>query len=1435
MNTGRILILLLLMLMLVTIPAQIHSAPQEYERKLGAQIPRLMGTTIIKALDSGELEERGISSNSDSTKENIRVKSERNSPKSSESNIKKSLLSITGITEYEERGPITILNDTAFTLPANDFPGNGTYDDPYLISGYNITDSSGILIHIENTSKTFKIENCYLNGDGSYFQCIFLSNVTDGTIVNNIICNTGASDFTPAITLKVSHNNTFLNNIIFDCEGGMYLGNSLENTIINNTIRDNKNLAGFIEYGIFLDGSSKTIIMNNTIRDLTGRSGDPPVPAVGILHMNSDNNLICGNSIYNLLGDFASGIMAGVSCSNNNYTTNTIYNCTTYSIYLQDNSNNNIVFNNTLFDTSTAIALYDNSRFNNIYNNRIYNVAQSAISFTESHNNSVSSNVINDSNYALDLFDSYNNTFRYNLISNSSYGLYIYSLFGAEDNIIEWNNFINNTIHAYDSGSNNVYSHNYWDDHTSPDADTDGLVDTPYYIDQPLPDSLVDSYPRAYPYMNHAPVYIDDNTDFETLRFPGDGTQGNPYMINNFYFMDSSSTLIHIENTTAYFRISNNVFNGLGSNFNCIKLVNVTYGTIEYNIICDIQSGIYLQESSSNTLSTNTIHDISFSAIDLDNSHNNIIVSNNISDCAADAIWLIESDTNTITGNRINNCSYSFNEAIYLENSCDNNIISGNTISNCRDNGIYLYESCNNNTLSDNMIYSSSSYGIYLSSSHNNTLTNHTIYDCDIGIYLDSSRNNTLSGNTIHHCGTNIYLESSHNNTLSGNTVYDNVHETSITLESSSNNTVSGDTIYNCGASGLYLSSSSNYNTLSGNTIHDGYTGIYLSSSSNYNTLSSNTIHDCETGIRLSSSSNNTLTGNTIHDIVSSPFTGIHLLDSHNNTLAGNTIFNVTDTRGITLSTSHNNTLVSNTIFNITNGEGIFLSSSLDNIVFSNTIYNVTNGEGISLWSSHNNTLFDNTIHDCEDGGIYVWSSYFNNFTGNIIFDSPTSVGIALAVAHNNTLSGNSIYNCSYGTTLAQSSNNSISNNNIFNNSVYAFAISVGADPAENNTFQWNNFVNNGGASQAYDDGSENIVSYNYWNDWISPDTEPNGIVDDPYNLNGSANNNDTFPLTTPVLPTILIQSPKAQDYGSDSITVMLSGSPTIRQYSYYIHGIDSQNQTWTASVDRILPDGGPYTLHAYGSDITGNTVYDLVTFTIDAYLPMVVITSPDNTTYTHTNVPLIYTVLYGAATLYLDGMPNTTVVPNGSFVSDFPDVLTIPDGSYNITIISVDQAGNIAKDTVLFTIDTTPPTVDITSPANTTYSHTNVPLTYTVSDGLVTIYLNGMFNTTAVPSGSVVSDFPGAPAIPDGSYNITIISVDQAGNIAKDTVLFTIDTTPPPTTIPTTTTEETTPATSATSITTTSEAAPGSFPGVFTILLFLATLVVVIRRHKKT
>ena len=80
--------------------------------------------------------------------------------------------------------------------------------------------------------------------------------------------------------------------------------------------------------------------------------------------------------------------------------------------------------------------------------------------------------------------------------------------------------------------------------------------------------------------------------------------------------------------------------------------------------------------------------------------------------------------------------------------------------------------------------------------------------------------------------------------------------------------------------------------------------------------------------------------------------------------------------------------------------------------------------------------------------------------------------------------------------------------NNIHHGIVFGYS-------SDDNEITWNDFVENNpvGHSQAYNDGSNNIFSFNYWDEWNSPDANTDGIVDFPYSIDGDLNASDPYPL----------------------------------------------------------------------------------------------------------------------------------------------------------------------------------------------------------------------------------------------------------------------------------------------------------------------------------
>jgi len=113
-----------------------------------------------------------------------------------------------------------------------------------------------------------------------------------------------------------------------------------------------------------------------------------------------------------------------------------------------------------------------------------------------------------------------------------------------------------------------------------------------------------------------------------------------------------------------------------------------------------------------------------------------------------------------------------------------------------------------------------------------------------------------------------------------------------------------------------------------------------------------------------------------------------------------------------------------------------------------------------------------------------------------------------------------------------------IEGNEILDNTGYGLSINGGSQ-----NMIWNNtFYHNNGAGDVYDPShvqahesgtignSSNFWNStdrgNYWSDWTGPDViPPFGIVDLPYNISGSVNAKDYYPLTTPQTPIPEFQS----------------------------------------------------------------------------------------------------------------------------------------------------------------------------------------------------------------------------------------------------------------------------------------------------------------------
>jgi len=169
---------------------------------------------------------------------------------------------------------------------------------------------------------------------------------------------------------------------------------------------------------------------------------------------------------------------------------------------------NSIVANNTLNNSGMGINWHGEGNIisgNNITN---CNYTGGAIAVGGSNNTIIGNYIAGTNGTAINLGTSSDNTIVGNQIEDNKVGIStttIYSQGGAQDNMIYYNNFINNTQNVYNevilagpvavSIWDNGAVGNYWSDYNGTDADGDGIGDTPYVIDA----SNQDRYPLMTP------------------------------------------------------------------------------------------------------------------------------------------------------------------------------------------------------------------------------------------------------------------------------------------------------------------------------------------------------------------------------------------------------------------------------------------------------------------------------------------------------------------------------------------------------------------------------------------------------------------------------------------------------------------------------------------------------------------------------------------------------------------------------------------------------------------------------------------------------------------------------------------------------------------------------------------------------------------------
>jgi hypothetical protein len=180
------------------------------------------------------------------------------------------------------------------------------------------------------------------------------------------------------------------------------------------------------------------------------------------------------------------------------------------------------------------------------------------------------------------------------------------------------------------------------------------------------------------------------------------------------------------------------------------------------------------------------------------------------------------------------------------------------------------------------------------------------------------------------------------------------------------------------------------------------------------------------------------------------------------------------------------------------------------------------------------------------------------------------------------------------------------------------------------------------------------------------------------------------------------------------------------------------------------------------------------VPLTFEVYEPVNPETDPISRSYWVTRVSYIIDDNQSVDIMRHDwGGGYYTPIQNTSYLYDVPDgqhKIQLTGEGYYAGVIGV-HGYNFSSTSVYFTVDTSVPKITIQSVQNETYYATEMPLTFTVNEqvSLLNYSIDGAANVTT--SGNTT-----LPKLAYGSHKLTLYVSDVAGNLAYETVYFTIE-----------------------------------------------------------
>lgn len=634
------------------------------------------------------------------------------------------------------------------------------------------------------------------------------------------------------------------------------------------------------------------------------------------------------------------------------------------------------------------------------------------------------------------------------------------------------------------------------------------------------------------------PIYIDDsdpNYNWSKTAEENDWCvwDGSYYYLENIMInnLGSLNNSIEIRNSNVDFLIKNCYFyntstGGDDDEANGIYLYNVNNGRINNNNCSECKTGIRIENSDYNRISSNFMSYNYYQGVMIKSSSYNRLYNNTVS-YNREGISLYSSNYNELEENIIiKNTLYTDDSGIFLGNSGHNNITE-NIISHQKYRAIWMRGSSLNNISRNSIFTNGLGIQVELSSSSNiitgNYIYNHTgseywadPFEGD-GIYCRSGDNNVIENNEIHdNSGSGINLQNVGGFNLTNNNLWLNNLEDILLKETSNfklaSNTMIAGVFMDISYSDLSGVDIDTTNTVDGKPIYFYFDQDNLDSGDftnagqiylyycDYTTLSNLDFVNVTTGITLNHCNNNTI---SFIDASYNSRWGVRFYQCFNNDLSRINVFN--STSGIELENCYANDFNDNSAsynigngFTLTNcstnditgnfasynrGNGLVASEVNNSYIYNNTA-NYNSGTGIAIDSVNNSIITENLAHNNLGGGFAIIVSkdclvYENEAEKNTLLGIGLSEGLDTDF-YNNTAKetvGNGFF-----VALCESVD-------VYNN--YAFKNSVGMLISEctDCNIKENTLNSNGGTNEGiglfldrceFIDVFKNSINYNY-------------------------------------------------------------------------------------------------------------------------------------------------------------------------------------------------------------------------------------------------------------------------------------------------------------------------------------------------------------------